>query len=101
MEPLRHWGQLRILLAGLLALFATLAIIYVTLAIRTWEKGAHNTTGTKVYTEQEKLQILANLSGTTTSEKEKSKTLHSVSSSSKTSPSEGEKLKILQSLQGK
>ena len=104
MEPLRHWGQLRILLAGLLALFAALVIVYGVLAIRTWEKGGHNTKGIKVYTEQEKLQILAGLSGTaTTSEKQKSNTLHSVSSSSssKTSPSEEEKLKILQSLHGK
>ena len=102
MEVFRqHWAQIRILIAGLLALFVALGMVYAILTFRTWEMGEHRNTGTKIYTEQEKLQILAGLSSTTTvSEKQKSKTLQNTSSS-KTSPSQEERLKILQSLQGK
>jgi hypothetical protein len=98
---LRNTKQLVVIL---LALVAALLVTLGVLQIRVWLQphAASGTTGGQSLTDQQKLNILASLSASSSaSAAEKSKVLHSLSVPAKTGPTDEEKLKILQSLQAK
>jgi len=93
---------LRILVVISLALVAALIATLGALQIRVWLQTHAATPPSTPLSDEEKLDILASLSASSSASKEeKSKTLHSLSASTTSGPSDEEKLNILKSLRAK
>ncbi len=89
-------GTLRFFWAGLLAVGLALLIIWVVLTLRSHQSGPVGDDST----DDQKLEILAGLRGTSTpSESEQRKTLNGLSAPESVEISEEEKLNILKGLQ--